>query len=83
MKTVWTDDLEPDQVIEMRGDFISSSLVRKRLKKIINDKIETKRATIRKDTNYDLSNWDCFIADSIGYERALVEIISLLDVDGK
>lgn len=79
MKTVWTDGLEPDVLREIKGDFVSSKLVRKRLKKIIDDKIETKRASVRKDTNYEKISWDNYIADALGYERALYEIISLID----
>lgn len=82
MKTVWTEGLEPDQVIELRGDYVSSRLVRKRLKKILEDKIETKRTTVRKD-NYNMPNWANFVADSIGYERALSEIISLIEENEK
>ena len=83
MKTVWTDGLEPDVEKEMRGDFISSRLVRKRLKKIIEDKIDTKRASVRKDSGYDKPNWENYVADALGYERALYEIISLIEENEK
>jgi hypothetical protein len=79
VKTVWTDGLEPDVIREIKGDFVSSKLVRKRLKKLIDDKIETKRASVRKDSGYDKPNWENYVADALGYERALYEIISLID----
>lgn len=79
MKTVWTEGLEPDASKELVGDFISSHLVRKRLTQIIRDKIDTKRASVRKDSNYEKPAWAEYVADSIGYERALEEIISLLE----
>lgn len=83
MKTVWTDGLEPDVIREIKGDFVSSRLIRKRLKKLIEDKIDTKRVSVRKDTNYDKGNWDNYVADAIGYERALYEIISLIEENEK
>ena len=79
MKSTWLDGLEEDQKKELKGDFISSQLVRKRLGKLINDKIETNRTGIRKKENYEVAHFPALVADSIGYERALVEILSLLE----
>ena len=79
MKTVWTEGLEPDVAKEIRGDFISSHLVRKRLKKIVEDKIATSHASLRQKDIYDKPNFGVLAADSIGYERAMREIISLID----
>ena len=79
MKTVWTEGLEPDIAKEIRGDFISSHLVRKRLKKILEDKIKTSHASLRNKDAYDKPNFGILAADSIGYERAMNEIISLLE----
>lgn len=78
MKTVWTEGLEPDVAKEIRGDFISSHLVRKRLTKILNDKIETSHASLRQKDIYDKPNFGVIVADTIGYERAMQEVISLL-----
>lgn len=79
MKTAWTAGLEKDVAKEVRADFISAHLLRKRLTQLLNDKIETKRAAIRKDQSYDKANWHNYVADAIGYERALTEAISLLE----
>lgn len=79
MKSIWLDGLEEDQRKELKGDFISSQLVRKRLSKLINDKIETNRVGVRKKENYDVAHFPALVADSIGYERALVEILGLLE----
>ena len=83
MKTTWTDGLEDDQKKELKGDFISSQLVRKRLTKLLNDKIDANRISVRKKENYDLAHFPALVADSIGYERALAEIISLIENDPK
>jgi uncharacterized protein YlxP (DUF503 family) len=78
MKLTWTEGLEPDVAKEIRGDFISSHLVRKRLTKILNDKIETSHASLRQKDIYDKPNFGVIVADTIGYERAMQEVISLL-----
>lgn len=79
MKTVWTKSLDKDQAKDVRADFISAHILRKRLTEILEEKIETKRTAIRNDQNYDKPNWSNYVADSIGYERALQEVISLIE----
>ncbi len=79
MKSTWLDGLEEDQKKELRGDFLSSHLVRKRLTKLLNDKIDTNRTAVRKKENYEVAHFPALVADSIGYERALTEIIALLE----
>lgn len=78
MKTLWVQGLEADIAKEIRGDFKSSHLVRKRLTTILEDKIATNRkASLDKD-GYDVANWAMKQADRIGYERALEMVISLV-----
>lgn len=79
MKTAWTAGLDKDAAKEVRADFISAHLLRKRLTQMLNDKIETKRAALRKDQSYDKANWPNYVADGLGYERALTEVLSLLE----
>lgn len=81
LKTVWYTGLDEDQKKELRADFISAQVLRKRLTKMLNDKIETKRTMMRNDDNYEKANWNYLMADSLGYERALQEIISLISSD--
>lgn len=83
MKSTWLKGLEAGRETELRGDFISSKFVRQRLQAMIDEKIETARASVRKKENYELPNFTALVADSIGYERALMEIRSLLDSDEK
>lgn len=79
MKTNWTSGLDKDQARDVRADFISAQLLRKRLTQLLEEKIETKRTALRKDQSYDKPNWQNYVADGIGYERALTEVISLLE----
>lgn len=79
MKTVWIKGLDPDQTKDIRADFISAQLLRKRLTEILEEKINSKRTLIRNSENYEKANWPYLVSDSIGYERALAEVISLLE----
>lgn len=78
MITTWLKGLNDEQKQLLRQDFKGSISVRIRLQKILEDKkAHSGKDALRKD-NYALSNWAYLQADSIGYERALNEVISLL-----
>ncbi len=79
MKSIITSGLEPDIAKEIRGDFKSALLLRRRLTTIINEKINSSRSNLRSKTNYADAAWPYLQADGLGYERAMEEIISLLD----
>jgi hypothetical protein len=78
MKNTWTSHTADEQVKkDVKSSFLSSTVVRKRLKEICNDKIESSYPTDRQQ--YDNPNWAYMQADNAGYRRALKEIISLLE----
>lgn len=68
--------LEPDQAKELKADFISAHLLRKRLTEVLTTKIESKRTNVSRD--YDNPNWNNKVAHVFGYEEALKEVISIL-----
>lgn len=77
MKASWTNGLEPDAAKEIKGDFISSHLVRKRLVLLLQDKIKVAdKASLLLE--YDVSNWALKQADYVGYKRAINDIIDLI-----
>lgn len=78
MKKNWTTGLDTDQSKELRGDYKSSHLVRKRLRELLQQKIETSVKASRKEDAYENPNWAYKQADARGYERALAEIIALI-----
>lgn len=78
MKTVWTKGLDEQLVKDLKGDFLSSQVLRNRLKEIVEDKINESAVKSRSKDNYSSPNWAYEQADSKGYERALTEIISLI-----
>lgn len=79
MKITWTKGLSPEKKEEMKRDFQAAALLRERLTELLRDKSEvTRKGTINKDS-YNNSNWAYLQADAVGYQRALEEVISLLE----
>lgn len=79
MKVAWSKGLDKDAIKELRGDFISSQKVRKRLTTLCEKKISTADTKARDKDGYDCPNWAYKQADIQGYKRALHEVISLLE----
>ena len=77
MKTTWTKGLDEQGEADIKASFKSSTVIRARLVEICGDKSISSLTT---NTNqYDSPNWCYQQADSIGYRRALSEIMSLLE----
>lgn len=83
MKTVWFNGLDKQELQDLKVSLAGSLIMRKRLAKLIVDKIDTSVNTARAKTSYDSPNWAFLQADQRGYERAMVEIISLISDDSK
>lgn len=81
MKTSWTSGLDEQKAQEIRKDFKGSYHLRKRLDEIIMRKIKSSNDSVRSKDAYAISNWAYLQSDAIGYERALLEIISLISDD--
>ncbi len=79
MKTVWTKGLEKDEAAEMRSLFTQSARVRVRLSQILSDKMDAAdNASLSKD-GYETANWAYKQADTVGYRRAIKEILSIIE----
>ena len=79
MQESWFKGLDDERKTEIRKDFRSSIIVRKRLKTICEGKIQSSANAARNKVDYDCPNWAYKQADSRGYERALTEIMKLLN----
>lgn len=79
MKIVWTKGLKDGEKEEMKSLFLANALFRKREQLILLEKIETIRKKNVIEASYDSPNWALKQADAVGYERALQEIISILE----
>lgn len=78
MKTVWTINLSEQQQQEVRKEYASSPVLRERLIKILNDKLDVAKTGARSKIKYESASWPYYQADNIGYERAIIEVISLI-----
>lgn len=78
MKQSWTKGLDETRIKDVRGDFLSSLVTRKRLIEILEEKISTAEITSFDKEGYDVANWAYKQADLIGYKRALKDVINLL-----
>ena len=81
MKASWTTNETRERTVEIRSNFMASSLMRKKLEELLNRKIEASLVNSRSKDNYSLAGWPYLQADSVGYERALREVISLISED--
>lgn len=74
----WTVGLDDQNTSDIRQLYKESSILRKRLQKMLTDLIEEKRKGQVLATHYDSPNWAYLQADRIGYERALRDVIDLI-----
>lgn len=81
MKASWTVNETKERVVEIKGNFIGSSLMREKLMELIQKKIDVSAVASRSKENYGLAGWPFLQADAVGYERALKEVISLISED--
>ena len=79
MKTSWTQGLDKSEKADIKAYFEQGLLLRRRLSQLVDAKINT---TLKGDvlaSSYDNPNWALKQADSVGYRRALSEVLSLLE----
>lgn len=69
----------PEQERELKQSFVAAHLLREKLGEVLVDKaVNAQRNSIGKE-GYDCPNWAYKQADIVGYQRALNEIMNLLD----
>jgi hypothetical protein len=77
MKISLTAGLNEKEVEEITHAYQHSAVLRERFVKVMQDKINAERKDSLRKELYD-TNWGLKQADSIGYIRALEEIISFM-----
>jgi hypothetical protein len=78
MKISILKGLSDEAKVEVRGAFKGSLAFRNQLIKVLEEKIESTRKGSILNDSYNSPNWALKQADSVGYERALRECMSLL-----
>ena len=79
MKQSWTKGLDADLSKEMKMAYSSSLILRKRLAELLRVKERDNYKTNISKADYDSPNWAAKKADSIGYARALIDILDLIE----
>lgn len=85
MNTAWTKGLRKGSQEEkdIRAVYADSFIIRKRLAAILDSKFDTKVKSAMSNDKFDSPSWSFLQAESIGYSKALKEIISILDASDK
>ena len=83
MKSSWFSGLDKQELQDLRASLAGSLVARKRLSKILSDKIDVSTKTSRQKSSYESPSWAYLQADHRGYERALLEVIDLITEDFK
>jgi hypothetical protein len=78
MKTSLTKGLDEAKAGEVLQEFAASALFRERVIAVLKEKVATAATASRSKERYTEPSWALYQADSIGYERAIYEVISLL-----
>lgn len=78
MKRSWTAGLNAEDKKSVEIEYAASGLLRERLAALLRDKQKTAYEKSLKEGAYENPNWGFKQADSVGYQRAIDEIIDLL-----
>lgn len=79
MKVRWTAGLSKQDATEMRANFKEALVLRRRLVRLLEGDKDASVKQSRSKLLYDNPNWALLQADQRGYERALAEIIALIE----
>lgn len=79
MKTSLTKGLNEQDNRQVTQEFIASAFLRKRLIQLLNERIDSSRTAAISSKSYESPSWAYMQADTNGYERALQEVISILE----
>jgi len=78
MKISWTKGLSEQKAKDIKQKFKESSLLRRRLKAMLADIIKDKRKSQVSLKNYNNPNWPYLQADHAGYERAIRDVMEII-----
>lgn len=79
MKTSWTLGLGTEAEKDLKINFKESLVMRKRMISLLEDLVEKNRKEGRSKESYGNPSWPYKQADHVGYERALFEVLGLLE----
>lgn len=81
MKSIITAGLSEMEADEMRQAFAHAAHLRRRMREVLQQKIDASNKAVRSKDAYGIANWAYLQADAVGYERAMQEVMSLFTAD--
>lgn len=79
MKVSWTEGLSKELKIDLTQNYKESLVMRRRMRELLKKKSESYAREARAKGSYDSPNWAYVQADRCGYERAIEDILSLIE----
>lgn len=76
----WTAGLSEEEKKDLEVSLLAAKVAFKRLNYLLEKKRDINTESRISKTAFDVPRWDCYQADSNGYERALNEVIKLIEV---
>lgn len=85
MNSAWTKGLRKgsQEDKDLRASYTESLIIRKRLAQILEAKFDSRMKATMSNDGFDSPSWAYLQAESIGYAKALKEIMSILDAEVK
>ena len=74
----WTTGLSPEEAKELNYKLKNSGTVLSRLSSILDQRLKNSADTQLSQSNYNSPSWALQQADSIGYQRAMKEVMTFL-----
>lgn len=81
MKSKWLAGLSDQEKEDVKTSIQAAKPAFKKLTKLLKDKYDENRTSQLKRDTYDKAQWPFFQADCNGYQRAIQEMINLIEVD--
>ena len=80
MNSKWTAGLSDQEKKDLRASIQAALPAFERLSKLLEDKLQSVETERLGRDKYDKSSWPYFQADCNGYQRAIKELIKLIEV---
>lgn len=77
----WQAGLTDQEKQDLKASMLAATPAFKRLTKLLDKKLEENESRREARDTYDKAAWPYFQADCSGYNRAIKEIIKLIEVD--
>lgn len=81
MKQSWTAGLDKELAKDVKINYLEALVMRRRLIKMLEAKVALSQKQGRSKEAYSSPNWALEQADARGYERAMMDVVDLINDD--